>query len=64
MEFIYDQFYRGVKKLGNLNQSFITRISGLFMCLIRSLLYDGLECYESGEYVASDDFNYKNSNGK
>jgi len=40
------------------------RISGPFMCLILNVMYHNLQCYETGEYVASVYFNFNSVNGK
>ena len=63
IQFIYNEFNHGPKKLGNHNQAFITKISSRFICLIFSVLYHTLQWYETGEYVVCVDFNHHNSRG-
>ena len=57
------EFYNGHKKLGNQDKAFVTRISGPFICLILSVLHHRLQCFETGEYVVSVDYNYQNLGG-
>ena len=42
----------------------MARISVPFMCLIFTVMYHNLQCYETGEYVGSVDFNFHSANGK
>ncbi|KAF8433856.1 hypothetical protein BGX38DRAFT_1275914 [Terfezia claveryi] len=62
--FIHQEFFTSPKKLGNRNKDFITKINGQFICLIFTVLYHTLQCYETGEYVVGEDFNYTNSISK
>ena len=39
-------------------------ISGPFMCLIFTVLYHNLQCYDIGEYVGLVDFNFNSVNSK
>jgi len=64
IEFIHREFYNGPKKLGNQDKNFIAKISAPFICLIFTVLCHNLQCYETGEYVMCEDFNYSNSNSE
>ena len=64
IEFIYDEFYSGPRRLGRQDNAFTTKISGPFVCLICTVLHHCLEAWETGEYITPDDFNYANSGGE
>ncbi|KAF8421859.1 hypothetical protein EV426DRAFT_575578 [Tirmania nivea] len=59
--FIHLNFFDGVKKLGNQDPIFISRISGPFICLIFATLRHAILIYESGVFEDGDYFNYTNS---
>ena len=64
MQFIYINYFDGLKKQGNEDPRFLSRIRSLFMCLIFATLGHTLQTYESGVFKDGDNFNYGNSGGK
>ena len=61
---IYQYYFNGRKKLGNVNKGFLKNISSPFLCLIFAALYSALSVWESGECEIAVDFSYANTCGR
>jgi len=64
VKLIYQHYFNGKKKLGNMDKGFLKTISCPFRRLIFAALYNGFSAWESGECEIADDFSYTNTFGR
>jgi len=64
VELLYQDYFHGRKKLGNVDKGFLKNISGPFLCLIFAALYSPLSAWESVECKIAVDFSYVNICGR
>ena len=58
------QFYSGTKRKGSLDDGFLGKINGPFLCLSIAMLCHALQCWQSGSYIDDISFMRSNSRGK
>ena len=61
---IFEHFYSSKKRRGALNDEFLARINGPFICLSAAILCHSLRCWQSGIFVDEINFTRSNSRGK